>query len=302
MLIKLAALHRNIIVKQIANAIKEGDDKFIVKKYKDIKEYITGKQIEKTASRVVPRTRHNSFHDNNEVLGYGGYMTSVEPKSFYFKGQQSHDIKIKATNPRHFINRLKSPGYPIFANPDDIKTVHRLGIKHELHERRYAQRILKDSGDIEAYGSVARGLTETETGRHFSLGVLGHESNDLLNIKNKKIKDMHQKSRYLTGETEILKNITGKRYGIDKFTEQDLEKLHKASIKSKGNPFKAKSKAAIGTIAGAGLGAYAGKLLSKNDDEETTALKVGGGAIAGAIAGGPIEGFIRTNILRLHKR
>ena len=251
---------------------------------------------------LVPRTRDNTSSMNVQTRDFGGYFTKVDPKLLSLRNDPfPYRVKVNAMDPRSFWNRMNAPTYSVFDNSNDIKAIHRLGIKHELHEADYAKRLVAENNFQNTMANVS--MAGTPTGRHFSLGVLGKESNDLLNISNNKVRNQIQMERYLSGETEILKKITGKRYGIDAFTEQDLEKLHMATIKSKGQSFNAKSKSTIGTIAGLSLGALTGRSLSKKtDDEDTRALKIAGGGIIGGMVGGPAERFIRTTLLKLHKR
>ena len=60
-----------------------------------------------------------------------------------------------------------------------------------------------------------------------------------------------QKMRYLTGESDIIKNITGKTYGKDLLSTVDIDKLHQSSLKQ--FRYHTGSKSAIGRITGMAL-------------------------------------------------
>lgn len=64
-----------------------------------------------------------------------------------------------------------------------------------------------------------------------SLDVLGRESNLVRAnpyMSNSNLKDI----RSYTGENRLLKRITGKSYGADKFTGKDLRRLDRAKPSS----------------------------------------------------------------------
>lgn len=73
-------------------------------------------------------------------------------------------------------------------------------------------------------------------GQHASPAVLAYESNELLkNYPNSHARKVMMKLRKRTREARLLEEITGKRYGIDKFTKADRMKLLQAtSHKGKG--------------------------------------------------------------------
>jgi hypothetical protein len=68
---------------------------------------------------------------------------------------------------------------------------------------------------------------EEPIGNHASLRVLGRESNDIRN--NPWVRNSGMVSFRGKGESSLLKKITGKTYGSDRFTGKDLTKLHKAT-------------------------------------------------------------------------
>lgn len=262
------------------------------------------KFLEKTMKKIsknkpnypqIPRTRNNTIAQDIQYAGMGGYATEIESG------------RIHATNPRKKLNRLVSPFHSIFDNSSAIKAVHRIGVKHEQSERKWMNIIREREGVNAASklrgdkGGVKIGPFKVPTSNHASLAVMGEESNNVRGLSNKKIQDKFQRIRYGTGEQEVMKQITGKRYGIDHFTNADIEKLHHAS---QTTPFfKAKSKTMIGRVAGAGLAALAVGKNKKNEwGEDNTNAKRAGAGLAGFIAGGSAEKFVRTRLLKLHKR
>jgi hypothetical protein len=223
----------------------------------------------------------------------GGYATRMDTGQIY------------ATNPRKISSRLFSPLHSVFDNSDDTKSIHRIAVKHELSERKYLKKLQEEHGGIsqgldhvmKRNGTVKIGPFNIPTSAHASLGVMADESNNVRIMKNEKIKDRMQRLRYATGEKEVMKKITGKRYGIDHFTPEDIEKLHKASQTTPS--FHAKSKTIIGRVIGAAGGAALVKRKGEHDD--TIGLRRTGAGIGGAIAGGYAEKAIRTRLLKLHK-
>lgn len=244
----------------------------------------------------IPRSRSVEASDAFRSMAYGGYLTEI--------GDSGPEIK--TINPRHRIVRTVMPGYGLFDNSKDIQAVHRLGLRHEVQEAKYGMKNRNDFKHklkqfaIEPEDHIIRGkihLNNNLVGLHTNLAVLGHESNDVFKLTNNKIKNRHQKIRYLSGESQILKEITGKKYGIDQFDVNDIKKLEQASYKQP--EFFRKRKRGIGALIGA---ATAPLLVRNKNNDEDIGIKRLAASVGGAIAGNALEPFVRTNILRLHKR
>lgn len=230
-----------------------------------------------------------------EAYAMGGYYT--------MPGHDSSHYTIGHINPNSKISRFLTPLHSIFDNAQTTKEVHDLGISHELSEAKF--------GRANAIGGkkmvqINQGLFNMPTGRHFSLGVLGEEANDVLKV-SKKVQDRHTKLRYMTGESDLLKQVTGKRYGVDKFDKQDIKKLfHHNSLGGRMDvhAIHVPSKTLIGKVTGTAIGALAGSRFNKkdkyNESHETRNSVLGG--IAGNVLGSQAEKFVRLNILKLHKR
>jgi hypothetical protein len=246
----------------------------------------TSPWFEKLAA-IINRTRNNSIEHDIAQIQYGGYSISGNGN-------------INVMNPRRKFNRLMSPFHSVFDNSQAVKDGHKIGVLHELSERKYFKQLEKDKNiNPRSFvgAQIQRKFMGTPTGAHVSLAVLGEESNNLNRITSEKVKERVKKMRYMTGENDLLKNITGKTYGKHIFTPEDLEKLHNTSTKAK-SPFKVGSKSLIGGVAGAVL---APMLVKKKYKAEDVQGKRIGAAILGGVAGASAEKFIRTNILKLHK-
>jgi len=235
---------------------------------------------------LIKLALHKIEIDNMGSMRYGGYATIPNPF-------RTHDYTIKTMNPKSFISKLISPFHSMFDNQKTTEAIHNLGIKHELSEVKFGR-----ANSLAGKGMIQINRNFQPVGKHFSLGVLGEESNNILNETNIKAKNRFQKTRYLTGESDILKNITGKRYGLDKFEKEDIKKLFKANTDNTRfgvhNLYKP-SKTLIGT----GIGALTGGLIGYKKKKDDGAII---GTIGGGILGGQAEKFLRTNILKLHKR
>ena len=240
---------------------------------------------------VIPQTKFNSFEDNIAALPVGGYAT------------MSGGGKIIAGNMRNPLLRSMSPLHKIFDSKQNIKDLHRIGIKHELSERKYLNQYNEGKSIYERLFSnpvkadIRQGIFNIPKGRHTTLAVLGEESNNLSKLKNKNVIDRMQKMRYLTGESDIIKNITGKTYGKDLLSTVDIDKLHQSSLKQ--FRYHTGSKSAIGRITGMALTPFL--IKNKNNDEHITGKRIGA-SILGGMIGAKGEKFLRTNILKLHKR
>ena len=102
--------------------------------------------------------------------------------------------------------------------------------------------------------------------------------------------------RYMTGEKDLIKKYTGKVYGKDLLTPQDIAKLHEVSNRIK--TFHTSSKSAIGKLTGMIAGGLLARNKMKNNDNKNTATLLGG--IGGNIIGGKAENLFRTKLLKLH--
>lgn len=239
---------------------------------------------------VVPQTKFNSFKDNLAALPVRGYAT------------MSNSGNIIAGDVRNPLLRFTSPLHKIFDSKQNIKDLHRIGIKHELSERKYLNQYNEGKGPFERMFSnpvkadIRQGIFNAPKGRHATLAVLGEESNNLSKLKNKNAINRMQKIRYLTGESDIIKNITGKTYGKDLLSAADIDKLHQSSLKQ--SLYHTKSKSAIGRVAGMALAPF----LIKGENDQNTVGKRIGASILGGMVGAKGEKFLRTNILKLHKR
>jgi hypothetical protein len=158
----------------------------------------------------------------------------------------------------------KSAGLPSSMNGPEKQVEHQAGLMHEVFEAQSLRKdlskgipdtnladvsvwktqrdmtrpgadlkILKDR--LRFYSQMAspriRAVTVKNgmpTGYHQSLEVLGKESNMIR--KNPHLHHgIHMSSRKTDGEADYLKKLTGKLYGVDKFTKKDLKKLDTAS-------------------------------------------------------------------------
>ncbi len=149
------------------------------------------------------------------------------------------------------LDGYKSKMNSALLNKNQRKMVDDLITRHELHEAKevtdIAPNVLNDDLNKIGHGFLDR--KGDLKGFHFSPRVLGRESNDLTGFYSGKTldkiplpgvsktveksfgkaKNQFLKFRSSTSEDEIIKKITGKTYGTDRFSKQDLTKLHNAT-------------------------------------------------------------------------
>lgn len=135
-------------------------------------------------------------------------------------GAQDLFDRVWFRTPRELKSRLNTP-VPASAVTDP-------NYKADLASTAFSERLKKHLKTDLKYP------VQNNIGQHMSLAVLGRESNDIRTNPFAKtlssgVNELRRggKSMLIPDETEPLKKITGKRYGIDKFTNKDLEKLRK---------------------------------------------------------------------------
>lgn len=269
----------------IANAILErtGDEGMaIATAQKQVKSF------KKTAEDIKYKfdtIKYNPF----KLLQTGGYATGYD--------EDTNKFTIYKGDPKSTLVRLMSPVHSVFHDDKTSKEISNLAVKHELDEYAYGKENPKHmKGKVEAEFGL-------DTGMHYSLGILGKESNNLKDV-SEKVKEHFITLRQKTGERALLHRLTGKRYGVDTFTQTDIKKLEEAKPDStnfnqdyKIQSFKTKTPTGYGyfngvgtltgALAGAGLilwGMERGKI---NSESARLALYGGiaGGALAGSLAG-----------------
>lgn len=246
------------------------------------------KSFKKTAGDIKYKfdtIKYNPF----KLLTTGGYATGYD--------DATNKFTIHKSDPKSFLVRLISPVHSIFHDEKTSKEISDLAVKHELDEYSYGKESPKH---IKANINAEFGLN---TGRHYSLGILGKESNNLANV-SEAVKDHFITLRQKTGERALLHKLTGKKYGVDIFTQADIKKLEEAKPDStnfkqdyKIQSFKTKTPTGFGyfngigtltgALAGAGLVLYALEKGKINEESARIALYAGaaGGAFAGATGG-----------------
>lgn len=181
------------------------------------------------------------------------------------KGQGFTELNPKqdvgsATDPKIRKFRIAQPMLRASDYTDDQRTKDALNLlaaisrAHEGNEIIYGNRNIKNykldrnakSAPASHYNNLNRGVIidqfGNKTGQHSSLAVLGRESNDVRKLPLNEVKTSRILMRTSTGEAKLLKDITGKRYGIDEFTPEDLEKLDTAKPNSTSTLYKQKRK------------------------------------------------------------
>lgn len=248
------------------------------------------KSFKKTAGDIKYKfdtIKYNPF----KLLATGGYATGYD--------EATNKFTIYKGDPKSVLVKLISPVHSIFHDEKTSKEISDLAVKHELDEYNYGKESPKH---IKANINAEFGLN---TGKHYSLGILGKESNNLANV-SEAVKDHFITLRQKTGERALLHKLTGKKYGVDIFTQADIKKLEEAKPDStnfkqdyKIQSFKTKTPTGFGyfngigtltgALAGAGLVLYALAKGKINEESARIALYAGaaGGAFAGA-AGGSI--------------
>ena len=205
----------------------------------------TQELVNSSKTEAQPTTilmRPHSFSDINQTTQNGGYSTKI-PSNMY------EIPKILTINPNNPLSRLLSPVHKVFSSKEQTATIHNLMTLHELYEAeamRDANRvtalykkpstkllpiakrvssILPDNFSFAGYTKHPNtGILNFRRGIHIDLGVLGRESNDVLDISKSNpnyIKTL-TKARRKSGESDLLFKLVGKRYGIDKFTPKDI--------------------------------------------------------------------------------
>jgi len=191
---------------------------------------------------INPKTPFYAIHKKlkrlNKLYDYGGGY-AVEDKD-------NTRRMIHTANPKRWWGR-KLLRYPS-ANPTDfnIHMTHELDESDTYQKNNYIDKknnlygntyILKKDDETgipveDEYGKVL-GNYQLK-GIHAGVDILGHESNHVLDAsKSAHPHDLEAANRYKqtreeTGEAAILKKLTGKQYGVDRFTKKDLNNLRLA--------------------------------------------------------------------------
>lgn len=128
--------------------------------------------------------------------------------------------------------RRRLPKEPVKARAQRAKTMEQTtpGIlaSHGFNQKQvhHISRGLRDM-DTPRMGANIRRSSGEQVGGHMSLDVLGRESN-LVRANPYLSKSTLKDIRSYTGEDRLLKNLTGKTYGADKFSGKDLRRLDRA--------------------------------------------------------------------------
>lgn len=177
------------------------------------------------------------FPGKMEVFQHGGYGYKVD----------NGETVLNIHKPKSALGRLLSPAHSVFDSKEKTEGIAGIFSRHEAHEAKAIhtpeiQSIItnKDSGKVlNKHNQVV--------GNHASLEVLGREANDVRNFTGAKatskipypdvkqhsqkildsVRNRMEKIRRNSGESKILRRVTGKRYGSDKFTERDLMSLRR---------------------------------------------------------------------------
>lgn len=192
------------------------------------------------------------------VMTQGGYASLPHHMELNSLGEQFvAPPVIGMMDPSNIKNRILSPFHKVISNAPQTAIRHNIMANHELNEIKAMHApdavantsyiFKKDNGlktklynkiqeRVPSIGLIAKddqGNRFQRAGTHMNLGILGNEANDVrkANIINKSIASPLVNARNDSTEAGILKNITGKNYGEDKFTGKDINKL----VKHRGN-------------------------------------------------------------------
>ena len=164
----------------------------------------------------------------------------------------SYGIWVQSAAPKKRLGSLLSPFHSVFDNKTTKSMKDGLAIRHELHE---ASDILHPTtqarlnrGGAYYSGSFVNSSGKS-VGNHSSPAVLGKENNDLVTFYSKRalgsmphgeaFKSEVGKSwnkakggvagyRAKSEEAASMQRLTGKRFGVDRLSNQEIEKLHHA--------------------------------------------------------------------------
>lgn len=198
------------------------------------------------------------FGYSSIIFALLGLLAMHEPRitdALMDGGYDAQTDKLKIPSKFGIIN--KWPG--LIFRPGQVQNIQDSIRAHELSEKHYGTRAISGPKIVnvsrkntwgDAAKRIGKGLlwapaspgrtfgaihdsvtklrpgTYTDRGRHYSLAVLGDESNAIVkNFPNTKAQKILTKMRKETGEYELLEHLTGKRFGIDKFTPGDIGKL-----------------------------------------------------------------------------
>jgi hypothetical protein len=189
--------------------IHEGTEAIASKHHATLHEPVNQEEFVRTLFAGGHRFDSVAHHHPTEVASITSKITHLEP---------------------NIVARLFSPLQRVFSSKNRSKLVHAVGNRHEAHEVKEMSRQWLDrvKNSVQTGGPMPQNMGNVSrkgrpTGEHANLSVLMRESNDIRKIPHQNLLSSLHKARSKTGESELLKRITGKGYG-EHFTPADIRK------------------------------------------------------------------------------